>query len=565
MDNLKPWSGEKLKPLSWEKLEPVFEELLERRIDTVGELEQWMRDRSALEAFLQEDYAWRYIRMTCDTEDEGLLAGFQFFATEIEPRMAPVSNELDKKLQQHALRSALDEEKYGIYLRKVENEIELFREENVPLMTELQVEQQRFGAIAGAMMVELDGKEWTLAQAAVRLKDTDRGKREEVWRKVSERRLQDREELDALMDGLMKLRHQVALNAGFGNFRDYMFRALGRFDYSVEDVEAFHGAIAEVVVPVLRAAAEERKVALGVDRLRPWDMEVDPAGRAALKPFRTGEELIDKTIQCFTALDPYLGSCLRTMKENGLFDVESRKGKAPGGYNYPLAQTGMPFIFMNAAGTFSDLTTMVHEGGHAVHTFVSADLELNDFKDVPSEVAELASMSMELISMAHWDVFFDDPEELRRAKREQLQDVLKTLPWVATVDEFQHWLYLHPEHSVEERAAAWNRIHDRYGAGFCDWTGEAEAKARLWQKQLHIYEVPFYYIEYGMAQMGAIAVWKHVREQPEQALQHYLDALSLGYTRTIPEIYAAAGIRFDFSAEYVRELVAFVQKELEKL
>lgn len=556
-------------PVTWESLEPLFQELSGRQIEHVEELEQWMRDRSALEAFLQEDYAWRYIRMTCDTEDEQLLAEFEFFATEIEPRMAPVSNELDKKLQQHALRSALDQEKYGVYLRKVENDIALFREKNVPLMTELQVEQQRYGAIAGAMTVELDGQDYTLAQAAVKLKDCDRGKREEVWRKISERRLRDRAELDALLDGLMKLRHQVALNAGFGNFRDYMFQALGRFDYSVEDVEAFHGAIAEVVVPVLRDLAEERRVALGVDRLRPWDMEVDPAGKPALKPFHTGEELIAKTIENFTRLDPYLGTCLRTMKEKGFFDVESGKGKAPGGYNYPLAQTGMPFIFMNAAGTFGDLTTMVHEGGHAVHTFISSDLELNDFKDVPSEVAELASMSMELISMEHWEVFFDDPEELRQAKREQLQDVLKTLPWVATVDEFQHWLYLHPEHSTEERTAAWNRIHDRYGAGFSAWDAEEEllgaAKANLWQKQLHIYEVPFYYIEYGMAQLGAIAVWKNFKENPEKGLQQYLDALRLGYTRTIPEIYAAAGIRFDFSADYVRELVAFVQEELKKL
>ncbi len=552
-------------PVTWENLEPLFRELLDREIKDLAGLEQWLRDRSTLEAFLQEDYAWRYIRMTCDTEDPELLEAFQFFATEIEPKISPISNELDKKLYDSPFRHSLDEEKYRIYLRKVANSIELFREENVPLMTSIQVEQQRYQAISGAMMVQIDGQDFTLAQAAVHLEDTDRLKREKVWRLITDRRLQDRATLDDLFNSLRDLRHQVALNAGFDNYRDYMFRALGRFDYTVADCENFHEAIASEVVPVLRQQATGRQQALGLAALRPWDMDVDPAGRPALRPFGNGEELISKTIHCFTALDPYIGHCMMTMKEHGLFDVESRKGKAPGGYNYPLAATGMPFIFMNSAGTFRDLTTMVHEGGHALHTFISAGLELNDFKDVPSEVAELASMSMELISMDHWDLFFEHPDELKRARQEQLTDVLKTLPWVATVDRFQHWLYLHPGHTQKEREDAWVEIFDRFGAGFCEWEGLEQAKSNLWQKQLHIFEVPFYYIEYGMAQLGAIAIWKNYRADPGRALRQYLEALKLGYTRTIPEIYETAGIRFDFSAEYVRELIGFVKDELKKL
>lgn len=554
-----------IKEVTWEYIQPVFQELLDREIADGSALEQWLRDRSAFEAFLQEDYAWRYIRMTCDTEDPELLEDFQFFATEIEPKIAPISNDLDKKLYESPWLSTLDEAKYKIYLRKVANAIELFRDENIPVMTEIQVEQQRYQSLTGSMMVEIEGQEMTLAQAGVFLKDTCRAKRESVWKTITERRLADKLVLNQLFDTLKGLRHQLAENTGFDNYRDYMFRAMGRFDYTVQDCVDFHEAIAQHVVPLLQQQAEERRLALGLSALKPYDMDVDVSGKPALKPFQTGEELIDKTRTCFSRLNPYIGECIATMKAQQLFDVDSRKGKAPGGYNYPLAATGKPFIFMNAAGTFGDLTTMVHEGGHALHTFISAHLELNDFKDVPSEVAELASMSMELISMDHWDVFFEDPQELNQAKKEQLYDVLKTLPWVATVDSFQHWLYLHPQHDAEQREEAWNSIYTRFGSGFCDWTGLEEAKANLWQKQLHIYEVPFYYIEYGMAQLGAIAIWKNFKENPEQALEAYLEALKLGYTRTIPEIYETAGIRFDFSAEYVSELVAFVQTELLKI
>lgn len=551
--------------IKWENLEPLFQELRDRQINAVEELEQWLRDRSELEAALEESFAWRYIKMTCDTANEDLLKEFQYFATEIEPKIAPYSNELNKKLVDSPFVDQLNEEKYFIYLRSVKKSLELFREENIPLQTEIQVEQQKYQSITGAMSVEIDGKEFTLEQAAAILKSTDRSKRQEAWEKITERRLQNRDELDSLFDHLRSLRHKVSLNAGFENFRDYMFQALGRFDYTPQDCYEFHEAIETEVVPVLREQAERRQQALSLPELKPWDMDVDITGQPALKPFQNGEELIEKSIQCFSNISRYLGERLEIMKENGLFDVESRKGKAPGGYNYPLAETGAPFIFMNSANTFRDLTTMVHEGGHAVHTFLTADLELNDFKHCPSEVAELASMSMELISMDKWDVYFSNPEELKRAKRDQLIDVLKTLPWVAVVDQFQHWIYTNPDHTDAQRRDAWVQIFERFGASFADWNDLNEAEANLWQKQLHIFEVPFYYIEYGMAQLGAIAVWKNYKENPEKGLQQYLDALKLGYTKTIREIYETAGIKFDFSAGYVRDLVAFVKAEMEKL
>ncbi len=551
--------------ITWENLSPIFDELAKRSIGSAAELEQWLRDRSEIDALLEEDFAWRYIRMTCNTADEALLNSFQYFATEIEPNVAPLNDQLNRKFIESPFLAQLDQTKYAILIRGTKKALELFREENIPLQTTIQVEQQKYQGITGAMSVTLNGQEYTLEQAATFLKDTNRETRKNAWQTISNRRLVEKNTLNDLFNTLRGLRHQVSQNANFDNFRDYMFAALGRFDYTPEDCFQFHEAIEKTVVPVLAKHAAARKKSLELPSLQPWDMEVDTSGKPALKPFKDGAELIEKSIACFGKLDPFLGDRLHAMKANGLFDVESRKSKAPGGYNYPLAETGAPFIFMNSAGSFRDLTTMVHEGGHAIHTFVTADLELNDFKHCPSEVAELASMSMELISMDHWDEFFTNAEELNRAKQEQLKDVLKTLPWVAVVDQFQHWIYTHPEHSTEERSAAWKNIFEKFGANFIDWTEHQEAELNLWQKQLHIFEVPFYYIEYGMAQLGAIAVWKNYKENPKKGLEQYLAALKLGYTKTIREIYETAGIKFDFSAAYIQELVNFVQHELETL
>ena len=551
--------------MKWEALEPLFEELKMRELNSAAELNNWLRDRSELEAALEEDFAWRYIRMTCDTTDEKLLQDFQYFATAIEPKIAPLSNDLNKKFIECHFLEELDQSEYFVYIRGIRKALELFKVENVPIFTQIQLEQQQYQSITGSMSVIIDEKEYTLEQASVFLKDQDRSVREKVWKIIAARRLEDKEKLDNLFNSLLKLRHQVAKNAGFENFRDYMFQALGRFDYTPHDCYKFHAAIEREIVPLLFEQAEKRRQALGLEDLKPWDMDVDLSGKTALKPFSNGGELIDKTITCFNELHPYIGERLEIMKANGLFDVESRKGKAPGGYNYPLAETGAPFIFMNSANTFRDLTTMVHEGGHAVHTFISADLKLNDFKHVPSEVAELASMSMELISMDKWDAFFDNQEDLKRAKRDQLIDVLKTLPWVAVVDQFQHWIYTNPEHSAAEREVAWKQTFEPFGNNFSDWTSLEDSLGNLWQKQLHIFEIPFYYIEYGIAQLGAIAVWKNYKENPDKGLTMYLDALKLGYTKPINEIYETAGIKFDFSADYVKELVTLVKTELTKL
>lgn len=561
----RPFIGEAISLQSWDDVKPLFDDLLARPLNNADDLRQWLLDRSELESYLSEDFAWRYIRMTCDTANEELVNNLNFFIAEIQPPMTAYSNDLDLKAVNSPFLSELTDEGYDIMVRGMKKAIEIFREENIPLQTELQTEERKYGAIVGAMTVTIDGQEMTLPAASDRLQSTDRAVREEAWRKIWERRYQDHEELDQLFDRLRALRHQIAVNAGFANFRDYSFASLGRFDYTSQDCFNFHESVAEAVVPLLNDLAAERKNKLAVDPLRPWDAKVDVEGRAPLKPFATGDELLEKAITCFDRLDKELGDDLRIMRAMGHLDLESRKGKAPGGYNYPLEEIGVPFIFMNATSSLRDLVTMVHEGGHAVHSFLTRDLPLKAFRNPPMEVAELASMSMELLSMDHWDVFFENPDELRRAKLQHLESIIETLPWVATIDKFQHWIYEHPEHTDAERRENWLRIYNQFADTVTNWDGFAFYQEYIWQRQLHLYEVPFYYIEYGIAQLGAIGVWRNYRRDPKAGLAGYKKALSLGYKAPIREIYAAANVPFDFSRENIQELMTFVGEEIKKL
>ena len=554
----------KLKVTSWDLLAPYFNQLVERPIKSKNDLEAWLKDRSELEAFVSEDLAWRYVKMTCNTEDKELEKAYLFFVTEIEPQISPINDKLNRKLVECPFINELDKEKYFIYLRGIKKEIEIFREENVPLMAEIAIESQKYGSIIGGLTVEIEGKELTLQQAANFLKNPDRAKREAAFIKINDKRLAHAQELDELFNKLIALRNQVALNAGFENFRDYMFAALGRFDYTPEDCFAFHAAIQQEVVPLVKQFNEKRAKELGY-QLRPWDLEVDTQNREALEPFTSGSDLLDKTVKCFRKVDDYFAWCIETMDNMQRLDLESRKGKAPGGYNYPMAETSVPFIFMNAASSTRDVETMVHEGGHAVHSFLSKDLELAAFKNCPSEVAELASMSMELISYDGQDEFYRTPEDFKRAKEEHLEGIIKVLPWIATIDKFQHWIYTHPKQTAEERKAYWVTLSKEFGTGLVDWSGYEHVQAYTWQKQLHLFEVPFYYIEYGMAQLGALGVWRNFLTDKSKALEQYKEALSLGYTKPIGDIYNTAGVEFNFSDTYIKSLMEFVKSELNKL
>ncbi len=551
--------------ITWNQLQPIFNELLQREINSVLELEKWLKDKSEFEAVLNEDFAWRYIKMSCDTANQELVKNFQYYVTEIEPKISPLENRLNMKFNQNPYADQLDKKKYFVYLRGVKKTLALYREQNVPLFTQLQVKQQKYQRITSAMSVKINGREYTLQQASNFLKDTNRSVRQNAWQTIQSCRLAKKAHLNLLFDELIALRCQVAQNAGFENYRDYMFEALGRFDYTPKDCYDFAEAIQQEVVPILKEQAKKRQHALKLNKLRPWDMEVSLSGKQALKPFNNGQELIDKSIACFNAISPQLGQKLNLMKANNFFDVESRKNKAPGGYNYPLAETGAAFIFMNSANSLRDLTTMVHEGGHAIHAFLTADLDLNDFKRCPSEVAELASMSMELISMDKWTAYFDNQEDLIRAQKEHLQNVLETLPWVAVIDQFQHWIYTNPDHNAADRETIFKQTYQRFGAGFANWEGYEQLFGNIWQKQLHLFEVPFYFIEYAIAQLGAIAVWKNYKKNQSTALNQYLAALTLGYTKPVNEIYETAGIKFDFGANHVKQLANFVKQELDKL
>lgn len=551
---------------TFEDILPFFKELQERNIDTPHAFQKWIQDGSELDAFLEENGAWRYIKMSIDTTKPELTKSYTYFVSEIQPKLAPLLNELNKKMMASPFQKDLSEDPaYAIFFRSVGVQLALFREENIPIEAYLGEKSQEFGSISAAQTIEYEGKTLTMQQASVHLKNQDEGIRKQVYEKMAERRQMDIDSLNALYTDLIAKRHELAINAGFENFRDYMFQSMGRFDYTKEACFDFHEAVAQKVVPLVKEIQEMKLQKLGKSAFKPWDLDVDPDGNEPLKPFQNGEEMLEKTIEIFQRMDPYFSACLRTMKTMGHLDLESKAGKAPGGYNYPLYEIGVPFIFMNAVGLHRDLVTMVHEGGHAIHSFLNRELTLTAFKNIPSEAAELASMSMELLSMKYWETFYSDPKALLRAKVEHLEDILKVLPWIAQIDAFQHWVYTHPTHSLTERSNEWLLLSKRFGTGLTDWTGYEALQAHSWQRQLHLFEVPFYYIEYGIAQLGAIGVWKNSLENESLAIEQYKAGLSLGYTRSLPKIYETAGVTFDFSPKRIGELMDFVDSYTKSL
>lgn len=549
----------------WADLAPYYQELLERPLHTSRHLYQWLRHRSQLDAFTSELMAWRYIRLSRDNRDEEALEQYQRFVQEIQPRVTELNYQLNVKLVRHPLIHLLEQGPYRIYLRSVRNEVALYADDNVDVRTQIKLRSKEYDRIFASMTVGIEGAQLTLQQANALLDNPDTSQRERVYRKISTRIQQDSEELERLFDDLLSKRHCMALNAGFENYRDYRFRSLGRFDYTVEDCLEFHESIKAEIIPLLNQMNLLRADALDIDQLRPWDMHVDPSGRPPKVPYQNIPDLIDRTVTCLNNLHPLFGKVLRKMQSEQHLDLESRPGKRPGGYNMPLMMTGLPFIFMNASQSIGDVRTLIHESGHAIHAYLVRHLEPAAARRVPSEIAELAAMSTEILSMDHWDAFFENKADLNRARLQQLELVLKVLPSIATIDKFQHWLYTHPGHNQEERRAAWLQIFGEFKSDIVDHTGLEDITACLWHKQLHLFEVPFYYIEYGMAQLGAIALWKQYREDPETTIERFINAMRLGYSKSIGEVYQAAGIDFKFSAEYVAQLGTFVKQEIDAL
>ena len=547
----------------WEEIEPYYTNLLERPIHSIEALEKWINDWNEIDAFVSEAFAWRYIRISVDSSDQEAADLYQKTVKDLSPKIAQIVNQLNRKLVESPFTKELDSEKYFIHLRAIKNAVQLFQENNLPLLTEVQLRSKEYGKIFSEMTIGVNGKQMTLQKAGTLLEETNRQSRESVYHKINRRILQDTEALEDLFDELLAKRHQMALNAGFQNFRDFKFQALGRFDYSVEDCYNFHDSIEAEILPLVDQFNEFRKSALQLGQLRPWDLNVDTSGESPLRPFRSIEELTQNTTRCLKNLHPLFGEIISTLDTSGHLDLASRKGKRPGGYNMPLLHSGLPFIFMNATKSFNDMRTLLHESGHAIHSVLTSSYKLNSARRFPSEIAELAAMTMELLSMDHWNVFFPNKHELKRARINQLENVLRVLPWIATIDKFQHWVYTNPNHSREERKENWLTIFRQFSSKKVNFQDLEQYAEYLWHKQLHIFEVPFYYIEYGMAQLGAIAIWKQYRSNPEQTIQNYIDALKLGYTKPIKTIYETAGISFDFSKEYVSQLGAFVKQELE--
>lgn len=547
-----------------ETIKNLFNQLIERNIQSSDDLEEWLLDRSELESAVDQTAAVLYIRMTCQTDDQERAQAFKNFIKTIEPVIKPLSDQLNHKFLKELKRYPIDQEKYAIYIRETKADVELFTKENVPLQTEVGLLSQEYQTICGAMTVSFEGEEKTLPQMGKFLLEPDRALREKAWRATSRRRLEDKQKLDDLFDKMLNLRAQIAENAGCGNFCDYKFRELHRFDYTPDDCKKYHESMEQLVVPVIKQILMKRKEDMKLDRLRPWDTSVDPFGRGPLKPFDDVSQLIDKCQTIFSQVNDDLGKQFSDMAQTGLLDLGSRKGKAPGGYQHALAEARKPFIFMNAVGVDNDVRTLLHECGHAFHAIACSHFSLVAYRHGPMEFNEVASMAMELLGGEYLNVFYNEEDETR-SKKLHLEDIIFVLVWVATIDAFQHWIYENPNHSQQERKEQWLSIRDRFSGGIVDWSQLEEEHAFLWHRQLHIFEVPFYYIEYGIAQLGALQLWQNSKNDWEKTLTDYQNALALGGSRPLPDIYTMAGIRFDFSEETIAPLMEEVKKELMSL
>ncbi len=547
---------------TWSAAETCYRELAERPIESLEDFERWLMDFSETDAVFDERCAALRIETTRATGDGAVQQRYLDFMQSVYPEREPWHDKLRRKLVAAADRLPLPEKRYEVLIRGVRNAIELFREENVPLEVEEAGLKQRYQQITGKMMVTYDGREMTLQQLASYLEEPDRVVREQTYRLGAERFLQDASAIDGIYDKMVHLRDRMARNAGLANYRDYAFRAMERFDYTPEDCLAFHDAIEKVVCPAVRQFAEQRRIKLGVERLRPWDMVVDPDNRPPLRPFETVDELADGCSVIFHRVHPELGEIFDTLRQRKLLDLGSRKGKAPGGYQETYDARREPFIFMNAVGTESDVRTLLHEGGHAFHTWSCRHEPLLAYRHYPIEFAEVASMGMELLALPHLEVFYGD--ETPRAARRFLESIVRFFPYMACVDALQHWVYTHVDASPEQRKDKWVELTDRFSP-HVDYTGIEDYNRHAWHRKLHFFEVPFYYVEYGIAQLGALQVWLNARRNYSEAVALYRNGLALGGCRPLPEIFAAAGLKFDFTETTLRPLIDAVMEEMEKL
>jgi len=540
----------------------LFKQLEQREISNTQALQKWILDWSELSSVLAEESSRRYVAMTCDTKNQAAAEAYEFFVSNIDPVIFEETEKLQKKLIAHKNLSDLESE-YGNWFRAVRTDLELFREENIPLETQINLEIQKYQKITGAMSVQYKGETKTMQQMSPYLQSPNREEREEAWHLLTERRLQDSDALNAAFDKLFSLRIQIAKNSGYENYLNYIFKAKHRFDYTPQNCKNFHESIEKIILPLQKEILNKRAKKMGISKLRPWDLGCDPLGRPALKPFKTGAELLSKCGNLFSRLNPQWKEWYAILKKENLIDADSRLGKAPGGYQITFDEARVPFIFMNAAGTNQDVYTLLHECGHAFHQFAMAEQKLFAFRDIPSEFAEVASMSLELLGAADLQDFYG-AEDFCRSRIEALQDIISLFPWVAIIDAFQHELYTRPNHTAKDREEIWLSLQERFDTGV-DWSGFEKARSYLWQKQLHIFEVPFYYVEYGIAQLGALQIYANAKKDKDIAVQNLIKAEHLGSSKPLPELFNTAGIKFDFGPKTIEPLALMIWEEINGL
>jgi oligoendopeptidase F len=546
-------------------IEPYYRQLLQAPLMSADECTRWLANFSELTAAVEEYGNRRYIDKSCHTDDPAIEKAYLHFVEEIEPRIKPLHFRLQQRFLTAEGRGRLTDPNNATFVKRWVADVELFREANVPLEVDVAKLNNEYDKISGAMIVNFRGKDYTLQQLARFIEEPDRATRQAAWEATANRRLRDREAIDAIFEKLLPIRQKIAQNAGLQDFREYVWKSYKRFDYTPADCLSFAGAIEKTCVPLVHEFDQKRREDLKLETLRPWDLSVDQKNRPALRPFVETDVngFVDRTKSIFNRLSPALADDFETLRTNGNLDLQSRPGKQPGGYQCSLEESLQPFIFMNAAGVQRDVETLLHEGGHAFHYLASRNLPLVFMRSAPMEFCEVASMAMELLGSDHFDVFYKVPDA-NRAKRSLLEGIIRFLPWMATIDSFQHWIYTHPSHTREQRTEAWLQLQDRF-ASRLDWTGYEQARAAMWQRQLHLFHHPFYYIEYGIAQLGALQLWLKSRHDPRQALNGYRAALALGGTRPLPDLFAAAGIAFDFSEKTLRPLVNAIRQELDQL
>ena len=559
-----PRTVEELLGWDWPQFEPLARELQQRVLDEAS-LAEWLQDWSDLSAALQELYSRRYVATTVNTADTHAESAFSHFLDVIYPK----SMETEQALKSRLLESGLEPAGFETALRNLRAQADLFRAENLPLLAEEHRLSTEYDRISGAQSVPWEGEERTIAQLRPLLQETERARREQAWRLSMQRQLQDRAAFNDLWQRMLDLRGHIAANAGRPDYRAYRWQQLLRFDYTPADCARFQDAIEAAVVPAAQRSYERRRRQLGVDTLRPWDLEVDPLGRPPLRPYNQLAELVEKTAGIFTRLDPQLGAYYAIMLQEGLLDLPNRKHKAPGAYctAYPLVQR--PFIFMNGVGVHDDVETLLHESGHAFHVFESNAVRLMQLQEVPMEFAEVASMSMELLAapyLAAGAGGFYSPADAARAQVAHLESSLQFWPYMAVVDSFQHWVYQHPLQAADPAQcdAAWDELWQRFMPGV-DWTGFEESRRTGWQRKPHIFEDPFYYIEYGLAQLGAVQVWRNSLRDAPAAVCAYRRALALAGSVPLPQLYQAAGARLAFDTETLSEAVALMESRIVEL